>query len=140
MFISPSKLILKTIPSISTTKNWAFESKFDRSTNQEWLSSHRLTHEPNLKWNLLDHNTTFMTNLVSHNQDNILNRYQLQPEVNLNQPPHIHNAQTITNLIKIFFLQHNLFTNLSYRNLIFRHRIVTKGGSNLSNPMKEMIT
>jgi len=141
VFISLSELILKTmISSSSTTKNWTFKSNFGRSTNQEWLSSHRLTLEPNLNWNSFDHNTTIMTNLLSHNQDNILNRYRLQPVVNFNQPPHTHNAQTITNLIKISFSQHNLFTSLSYKNMIFRHQVLIKGEFNLSYPKKKWLS
>jgi len=133
VFISLSELLLKTISSRSITKNWTFKSNFGRSRNQEWLSSHSLTHELNLKWNPLAHNTTIMTNLFSHNQDNILNRYLLQSEVNLNQPPHTHIAQTIIDLIEIHLSQHNLSKSSNYKNMIFRHQVLIKGEPNLSN-------
>lgn len=41
--------------------------------------------------NPLEHKTITMMNLFSHNHNKILNQYQLQSEMNFNQPP-----QTIT--------------------------------------------
>ena len=102
--------------------------EFDKSTYQKWLSSHILTHEPNLNLNPLDYNTTIMTNIFWHSKDNIL-LILATIRVNLNQSSHTHSAQTNTHLITIPFSQHNLFTSLSYKNLIFRLRVSIKGKS-----------
>ena len=116
MILFPSELILGTIPSKSTIKNWNFETIFGKSSKKEWLPSQRLKNGPNLKWNSLDLNTTIKITISSYIHDNFLGQFRLQPKVNFNQPPYTYNAQTITDLIKIFFSQHNLFTNLSLKN------------------------
>lgn len=103
------------------------------------IINHGLTRESNLNYDSVDHHIIIMTNLFSHNQDNHLNQYHPQPEVNLNKLQHTYNAQTITNLIVIPFAQCNLFTSLSYKILNFSHRVLIKEKQNLFNPKKKMI-
>ena len=96
------------------------------STNNKTISNNGL-----FNWSIiqLDLDTTIWTNIILHNHDKILKQKWLQPEVDFNQLPHTHNAQTITDLIRIFFSQHNLITSLSDENISFRHRLLIKGES-----------
>ena len=112
IFISPSKILLKIILLGSTTTNWTFKTNFGGFLNQEWLSSHKLTDELNLNSNPLDLNTIIMKNCFSHNHDRLPNQYMLWEILNLTQPPYPRTAQTITNIFKISFSQHNFFHEL----------------------------
>ena len=104
------------------------------STNNKTISNNGL-----FNWSILqlDLDTTIWTNLILHNHDKILKQKWLQPEVYFNKLPHTHNAQTITDLVRIIFSQHNLITSLSDENISFRHQLLIKG--DISNPEKNDI-
>lgn len=46
----------------------------------------------------------------------------------MNQLIHPQNVQNITDLINVFFAQHNHFKNLYYKNMVFRQWVLIKGG------------